>query len=154
MNRNLTLVKTLSIVGMFVTLWVAHLLDQWLERARAIRSQTFNTSPYLWSFAISNWVLGLFVAVLIWLVFFKAGRSRVVGLVFLSFGLIFSLLPVLYLTVPALSTLFPAGSTPISFGPTTLFSLVSAIVFGMGILSLILQQAWLASGNNSSNQFF
>ena len=142
MNRNLSLAKALSIVAMFVTLWVAHLLDQWLEHARQIRSQTFNTSPYLWSYAITNLVLALFVAVLIWLVFFKAGRSRVVGLIFLGFGLIFSLLPVLYLTVPALSTSFPRlAHTMITFAPTTLFSKVSAIVFGIGILSLILRRA-------------
>ena len=140
MNRIISFTKSFSIIGMFFTFFVASVLDRWIKHAQEIKSEAFpNNFLYMWSINISYLVLALLLTALIWYVFFRVGKSKTIGWIYLSVGLILLLLPLIFLTIPALSPISPPIRLLVKFGPTTLFSTASAFIAGIGIMDLFLQ---------------
>jgi len=124
-----------SLLGMFLIIYIAHRLDIWIDHVRRIARQEFNT---LNSFAPANFALLLLVALLfiwLWFVTYKDQNIRVVAIIYVL--VVLGLLFYNSIVIAFASKSNPQSLSLIPIFPESLSAFVSAFIAIVGMQRLI-----------------
>ncbi len=84
--------KLISIIGMIAVYAIASGMDRWMNRLERIAGETFELKP-LWWYRVAVYVtFSLVLTGLVWWVFQKTGRSKLVSFAFFGVGLLMLLI--------------------------------------------------------------
>jgi hypothetical protein len=135
--------RIVSLVGMIAIFASSFALDRWIWDLRRLGHSSLRLAPTLWGITIAMLAAVSMFLALAWYVAYRKRSSRLVGIVYLTFGLAFLAFPPLafseyspvlaWMNAPALRSIKIAL---IQSSGISLFQLTSAAVATIGIITL------------------